>query len=75
MTVNVFVFTHETRLLFVMHLDRSTSKVSGGCVDDPRVKQCTWKKLAARKCPNDKHFQKYCCATCKKIISKYFCIT
>jgi len=37
------------------------------CVDHPKVKQCRWKKLAARRCPKSKYFQTHCCATCKKI--------
>jgi hypothetical protein len=40
------------------------------CVDHPKVKQCGWKKMAAKRCPKDKSFQKHCCATCKKINSQ-----
>ena len=55
-----------------VNLGGASLKTSVKCLDNPNVKQCNWKKMAARKCPKDKHFQKYCCATCKKINGKYF---
>ena len=40
------------------------------CMDDPSVQQCTWKKMAARRCPKDNQFQRFCCATCKNLNGK-----